>query len=145
MGRGSSSVPRFNSFNSSTIACSQSSKVSGALASSISASRSLIYWTMTWSKEDCSSSLALHFQLGLVSQLVMIKVRPFTLRELLIFTSKVKMHFLHEGMELWTSFISPKQLNTKYLSCASNELDDFLPILILVKTKDLRCLSLFSL
>jgi len=42
---------------------------------------------------------------------------------------------MREGMELWTSFTSPKRLKTKFLSCAGDELEDLPPILILVKTK----------
>jgi len=48
-------------------------------------------------------------------------------------------------MELWTSFISLRQLSTESLSCEDGELDNISPILILVKTECLGCLSLFSL
>jgi len=53
----------------------------------------------------------------------------------------VKMCFMREGMELWTSFTSPKRLNTEFLSCAGDELENLPPIRILVKTKGLNCLS----
>jgi len=45
-------------------------------------------------------------------------------------------------MELWTLFTSPRWLNTKFLPRVGNEHDDFLPILIIVKTEGLDCLNL---
>ena len=38
--------------------------------------------------------------------------------------SKVEKCFMREGMELWTSFTSPRQLNNELLSYAGDELDD---------------------
>ena len=69
----------------------------------------------------------------------------FTFRELSILTSKVNMHFIRKEMELETSFTLPRLLNTEFQSRSGNELDDFPPILILVKTKGLDCLLPFSL
>jgi len=52
---------------------------------------------------------------------------------------------MREGIELWTSFVSPSQLNTMFLSREDDELDDLPPVLILVKTKSLGCLPSLSL
>jgi len=81
----------------------------------------------------------------LVSQLMMTKVRLLTFREPLIFPTKVEMCFMREEMELWTSFTSPRWLNTEFLSCAGDELEDSAPIFILMKTKGLGCLSPLNL
>jgi len=99
---------------------------------------------VTFSEEACYSPI-LSFEFELAPQLVMTKVRFFTFRELSVFTSTVEMHFMGEAKKLWTSFTSPKQLTTDFLSCAGDELDDLPPVLILVKTEGLGCLSLFSL
>jgi len=40
---------------------------------------------------------------------------------------------MHKGMELWTSFISPRRLNIESFFCEGGELDDILPILILAR------------
>jgi len=52
---------------------------------------------------------------------------------------------MHEGIELWTSFISVRWLNTESFFCEGSALDDISPILILVKTEDLGCSSFFNL
>jgi len=59
--------------------------------------------------------------------------------------SKVEMHFMGEGMRLWTSFTSPKWLNTEFPACTGDKLNDFSLILILVKTEGLDYLPPFSL
>ena len=105
------------------------SEVSSASAGFTLASKSSASQTMMWLEEVCSSSLIFLFGLELATQLVHL----FTFRELLVFTYKVEMHFIHEGMELWTFFTSPKQLNSKFLSHANDELDNFSPVLILAK------------
>jgi len=52
---------------------------------------------------------------------------------------------MHEGMELLTSFVSPRWLNTKSLSFVNGGPNKFPPILILVKTEGLDSLLSFSL
>jgi len=74
----------------------------------------------------------------------MTRVHLFTFREPLGIISKAKMRFMHEGIELWTSFTSPRRLNTDFPSCLGDELEDFPPVLILVKTEGLECLAPFS-
>jgi len=66
----------------------------------------------------------------------MTKIHLFILRELSVFMSKVEIHFICKEMEFWTSFISPKSLNSESFSCAGVELDDFSLIVILVKIED---------
>jgi len=66
----------------------------------------------------------------------MTRVHFLTFKDSLVFTSKVEMHFIHEGTELWTSFTSSRWLNTEFSSCVGDELKDLCPILLLVKTKD---------
>jgi len=75
----------------------------------------------------------------------MTRVHLLTLREPLVFTSKVEIRFMHKGMELWTSFTSPNRLNTEFSSCAGDELENLSPILILVKMKGLGDLPPLSL
>jgi len=65
-------------------------------------------------------------------------------REPAAFTSKVKIQFMYEGMELWTSFASPRWLNIELLSYGDAKLDDLPPVFILAKAKGLGCLSLPS-
>jgi len=55
-------------------------------------------------RRACFFSLIFPFELELASQLVITRVCLFTFREPSIFTSKVKMRYMHEGMELWTCF-----------------------------------------
>ena len=73
------------------------------------------------------------------------RVQLFTFKGFSIFTFKVDMHFMRKEMELQTFFTLPRLLNTEFLSYLGNELDDFPPILILVKTKGLDYLLRFSL
>ena len=65
----------------------------------------------------------------------MTSVQLLTLREPSVFTSKVETPFMHEGTKLWTSFTSPRRLNTEFLSFARDELENLSPVLILVKTE----------
>ena len=74
----------------------------------------------------------------------MTRMLLFTFRELLVFMSKVEMHFICKAMKLRTSFASLRWLDTESLSHAGNKLDDLPSILILVKTKGLSCLSALS-
>ena len=50
-----------------------------------------------------------------------------------------------KGMEVWSSFVSPRGLNIESLSYAGGRLNDLSPNLILVKTEVLDCLCPFSL
>jgi len=68
---------------------------------------------------------AIPFELVLASQLVMTKVCLLILRESSVFTSKMKICSMREGMKLWALLVSPSQLNTKFFACASDEFDDF--------------------
>jgi len=72
-------------------------------------------------------------------------MRLFTFRKSFAFTSKVETRFMREGIELWTSFVLSRRLNTKSLFCEGSALDDVSPILILAKTKGLGCSSFFNL
>ena len=51
---------------------------------------------------------------------------------------------MHEEMELWIWFISPRQLNSESFFREGGELDDILSISILVKTESLDCSSFFD-
>jgi len=74
----------------------------------------------------------------------MTRVHLLTLREPLVFVSRVEMHSMCERIEIWTSLVSPKQLNMEFSSYVSDELEDLPLVLILVKTKDFGCLPPFS-
>ena len=63
----------------------------------------------------------MEFELAL--QLVMIRVRLLTFRESLVFMFKVKMCFMHEGIELGNSFTSHRWFNIEFLSRTGNEID----------------------
>ena len=76
---------------------------------------------------------------------MIIRAHLFTFRESSIFMSKAEICFMLEGTELWTSFTSPRRLNTEFLSYAGNEVEDFPPVLVLVKTKGLGSVPPFSL
>ena len=75
----------------------------------------------------------------------MTKVCLLTLREPSIFTSKMEMGFMCEGMGLWISFTSHRRLNTEFSSCAGDELNELPPILVMVKIVSSGCLPSFSL
>ena len=85
-------------------------------------------------RRDFCLSSNLPFEFELTSQLVMARVHLLTLREPCIFTFKVEICFMREGMKLWTPLFSLSRLNTELLTCAGDELNDFLPPMILVKT-----------
>jgi len=100
---------------------------------------------MISSEEAYSSFLIFPLEFELASQLVLMKVHLLTFREPSVFTSKVEMQFTCDGMELWTSFTSPRWLNIEFLSYTSGELEDLPPTLIMVKTEGLGCLSTLNL
>jgi len=70
-----------------------------------------------------------------------------TLREpsIFTFTFNVEKRFMREGTKLWTSLVSPKQLNIELSICEGDEPDCFFPLAILVEIEDLDWLSLLSL
>ena len=70
---------------------------------------------MGWAK-TCTSFLICFLEFKLAPQLVTTRVRLFTFREAPVFISNVETQFMHEGMELWTLFTSPKWLNTEFPS-----------------------------
>ena len=52
---------------------------------------------------------------------------------------------MREGTKLWTSLVSPKQLNIELSICEGDEPDCLFPLAILVEIEDLDWLSLLSL
>jgi len=96
-------------------------------------------------EDACSTSLVLSFELALAPWPVRTRTRLITFSESSTFTSKVKTRFMREGMELWTSFILPRRLNTKSLFCEGGELADISRTVIQVMTEGLGCSSFFNL
>ena len=74
----------------------------------------------------------------------MTRVHVLTLKEPLVFTSRVEMGFLLERMELWTSFVSPRWLNVEFSSCVRDDLENLPLVLILVNLEGLGSLLPFN-
>ena len=77
--------------------------------------KSLTSWLASHLEKACS--LVLSFGLAVAPWRVIISMRLFTFSESSTFTSKVETCFMREGIELWTSFVLPRRLNTESLFC----------------------------
>jgi len=100
-------------------------------------------WLASQLEEACS--LALCFELTLAPWPVRTRTCLFIFNELSIFTTKVETRFMREGIELWISISSPRQLNTESFFWEGGEFDDISPALILAKTEGLGYSPFFNL
>jgi len=62
-------------------------------------------------------------------------VHLLTLNEPSVLTSRVENRFICEGVKPYTSFVSPRRLNTKLLSSYDGALKGFVPFLILLNSE----------
>ena len=66
-------------------------------------------------------------------------MRLFTRNEPSVLTSKVESRFIREGIELRTSFVSPRRLNTEPLNFWEDVFEGSIPFLILLNTEGFGC------
>ena len=85
---------------------------------------------MTWLEETYSSSLILSFEFELVLIADDDQGVSLDFEEPSIFISNVETRLMRKGTKIWTSFVSPKRLNTKHPACAGDEPDGFFPLVI---------------